>query len=524
MDEISRIWPGWQIVKTLKECADGSTYMIGKKTAEKTEYAVAEVLYYPDDTSGMETLSTAGMYVPSIQNKYKEKLQEIENKIQKIKNLRARHVVPIEEYKVLENKNTFGWIIYIRMKMLKSLDEYIKARGGLSEEETAKLGMDICSALKGCEKNHIIHGDIKMANIYVTHYGSFQLGNFEILRQREGIVDIQALGSMLCEMRNNGLINANGELLEILKRASCGHWYTHAADMEKDLKEWKQKKMEEARQKAAVEKQEPSKPELPKTDPPKVEPKKTEPPKVNTQNTVPLKSSKKKGSGFWKILICLGIALVIGRQINVPKEKSAEEQWSKVYEKLMDTLSESEYDFSNLNCDSYNEFLLEQGFVFENEQSLYEKNIVPNSISEDGNQYRACTEEEVLKSGKAWKPEVCIDDYSQGASVLSFYWGPEESSKTYQKACPLIKNYNDFSGFCEEFGITEEMLENLEDSGNGFYDYDGESVYVSYDKPNDEYNYRWISLNNVDSGENAFIIISFSYFEEGNFSMSIYCD
>src|SRR5699024_1224641 len=92
--------------------------------------------------------------------------------------------VGIEEFEVRERMDGIGWEAYIRMELLKNLNEY-RAGRTLSREEIVRLGKDICQALICCEKNQIIHRDIKPSNIFVDFYGQFKLGDFGISRQME---------------------------------------------------------------------------------------------------------------------------------------------------------------------------------------------------------------------------------------------------------------------------------------------------------------------------------------------------
>jgi serine/threonine-protein kinase len=75
-------------------------------------------------------------------------------------------------------------IYFIVMELLegKTLKEYIKEKGKLSDIETMKIGACIASALEHAHENHIIHRDIKPQNIIITADGKVKVADFGIAK------------------------------------------------------------------------------------------------------------------------------------------------------------------------------------------------------------------------------------------------------------------------------------------------------------------------------------------------------
>ena len=98
----------------------------------------------------------------------------------------CQHIMPLldyYEYPVDREKN--HWLFFFVMPRLTVLTEHVKSKG-VSEKLIADVTRDVCVALAYCEKNRILHRDIKHSNIYVR-YGennepSFILGDFGVAR------------------------------------------------------------------------------------------------------------------------------------------------------------------------------------------------------------------------------------------------------------------------------------------------------------------------------------------------------
>ena len=96
------------------------------------------------------------------------------------------HIMPLlDYYEYPVNKEENQYLFFFVMPKLTVLTEHIKSKG-VSEKLIVDITRDICEALSFCEKNRILHRDIKHSNIYVR-YGvnndpEFVLGDFGIAR------------------------------------------------------------------------------------------------------------------------------------------------------------------------------------------------------------------------------------------------------------------------------------------------------------------------------------------------------
>ena len=110
-------------------------------------------------------------------------VKEIETMV----NLKSPHIVHINEYKIVEQKDQFGWYILIKMDLLQNLKDAIKIHANdskeLAEARALKLCRDMCDALEVCFNRGYVHRDIKPENIFVSDKGEYYLGDFGLAKQ-----------------------------------------------------------------------------------------------------------------------------------------------------------------------------------------------------------------------------------------------------------------------------------------------------------------------------------------------------
>ena len=185
MDNINQIWPKWHTVELLGRGAFGDVYKAKREELGEVFYSAVKVIRIPREEQEIREMLNEGHTSQSIQDYYESIARGLMNEIKVMETLKsAANVVNIEEFEVREQEKGIGWEAYIRMELLKNLNEY-RAGRQLSVNETVKLGKDICQALICCEQNQIVHRDIKPSNIFVDAYGQYKLGDFGIARQLE---------------------------------------------------------------------------------------------------------------------------------------------------------------------------------------------------------------------------------------------------------------------------------------------------------------------------------------------------
>ena len=156
--------------------------------------AALKVISIPRDQEQLDKLN-AEHPSPSavsvlLDREYQYAVQEIQI-MRRLKGL--SNIVCFEDHKEYRRGDTFGWDILIRMERLIRLDGFLKNPGkygyARNLDMVLKIWTDLVTGLYYCEKNGILHLDIKPDNIFYTgpNKNLFKLGDFGVsIRSENG--------------------------------------------------------------------------------------------------------------------------------------------------------------------------------------------------------------------------------------------------------------------------------------------------------------------------------------------------
>lgn len=185
MDGISKVWPKWQAVEVLGEGGFGKVYKAKRDSFGESMYSAIKVVRIPNNKTEVDEMTTSGLSYNHIRDYYFKSVAGLVDEIKMMDKLKsAGHIVGIEDFEVVENENTIGWTIYIRMELLTNLSNHLKTTSNLVEE-VKKMAIHILNALEHCHELNIIHRDIKPANIFISKFGEYKLGDFGVSREVE---------------------------------------------------------------------------------------------------------------------------------------------------------------------------------------------------------------------------------------------------------------------------------------------------------------------------------------------------
>lgn len=227
-DLVKRIWQSWNI----ESCVGTGSYGKVYKAVRYDTGAVSaiKVIRIPDKPEIIDTIireygsnEAAKEYCKSVAMGFVDEIKLLE----KLKG--HPNICGIEDYAIFVNDDGISWSVIIRMELL---NPFKPKDFNATEENITKLARDILSALQACDKEQIIHRDVKPGNILVSNYGSYKLCDFGIAKNMENAqnnmsinkgtpyyiapevtssnnysssVDVYSLGIMLYQLANNNL-------------------------------------------------------------------------------------------------------------------------------------------------------------------------------------------------------------------------------------------------------------------------------------------------------------------------------
>lgn len=184
-EELDKVWRGWTIKEALGEGAFGKVYAIERNEFGNVYRAALKVLEVPQSQSEVKSIRTESMDESSVTNYFYGMVENVVAEFTLMSKLQGNsNIVSYQDHAVVEKQDEFGWIIFIRMELLKSLNDILQSEI-LQGRDFLKIGMDICKALEVCSQYNIIHRDIKPDNIFRSDTGEYKLGDFGIARQLE---------------------------------------------------------------------------------------------------------------------------------------------------------------------------------------------------------------------------------------------------------------------------------------------------------------------------------------------------
>ena len=183
ISELEKKFPGWKIGNKIGEGSGGKTaaYQIARENFGFTENDVLKIVILLEENISLDRMNEISRRNYEIERD--ELRRKAEEEVKLMYSLKmCKNIVGYQDFKFLEifDADYVALVLAIRMFAYQDLNFIAKTKG-LSQLDIIKMGIDICSALEVCEKNGIIHRDIKPGNIFCDD-DQYLLADFGISR------------------------------------------------------------------------------------------------------------------------------------------------------------------------------------------------------------------------------------------------------------------------------------------------------------------------------------------------------
>jgi len=176
----------WYITKELGSGAYGTVFEVERKDYGNMKAAM-KVITIPSSPSELKSFRSENYDLDeqSVTSYFYGFVEEFVKEFQLMAELKGHsNIVSYEDHDIVKHSDGIGWDIFIRMELLKSMNDHY-ADNPPTVDEVVKLGIHICKALEVCKESNIIHRDIKPSNIFVSRTGEYKLGDFGVARTLE---------------------------------------------------------------------------------------------------------------------------------------------------------------------------------------------------------------------------------------------------------------------------------------------------------------------------------------------------
>ena len=176
------VFGSWHIKEKIGQGAAGEVLLIEREDLGTVYRSALKCITIPQSEDDILSIRSGGMSDCDIQAYYRSVMERINEELANQAKLKGNsNVVSYEDHMIIPHDDGMGWDILIRMELLEPLLKYCEKKP-LDERSVIRLGIDMCKALELCERNGIVHRDMKPENIFVSPYGDFKLGDFGISR------------------------------------------------------------------------------------------------------------------------------------------------------------------------------------------------------------------------------------------------------------------------------------------------------------------------------------------------------
>ena len=178
---IESVWPDLQISAEIGQGLGSRVYRAELRQGGAEKQSAVKAIFIPDEYESPDTLLAQKYSDDEIEEYLEARAQSSMQEIRYMQLLSdCGHIVRIEDHRLLHPEK-LQYVVLLRMELLTPLIR--RAADGVSSDEAAQIGIELCDALTYCHERKIVHRDIKPSNIFVDKDGVYKLGDFSVSKE-----------------------------------------------------------------------------------------------------------------------------------------------------------------------------------------------------------------------------------------------------------------------------------------------------------------------------------------------------
>lgn len=180
-DVLKQVWPDWEIEGEAGMGAFGTVFRAVRRDIAGVSRAAVKVVAIPGSEEEAEAVRAQGCTEEEFYTYFEQIVRDYVSEIRLLNAVKGfTNIAAVDDYRIYHREGRPLWYILIRMELLNKVDYR-----SMDEEETIRLGTDLCTALEVCRKKNIVHRDVKPENILVNDIGDYKLADFGVARSLE---------------------------------------------------------------------------------------------------------------------------------------------------------------------------------------------------------------------------------------------------------------------------------------------------------------------------------------------------
>ncbi len=213
--DLSKVMNGWTQEGILGSGAFGTVYLA--RNTETGAFSAVKVIKTPPSQEAVDNALKLGIGRELLSTYFGKFKNDLSWELTMYKTVKSQHLETVEDIITVDAEGP-GWAGYIRKGIYTPMAVYFD-KAPATQEDAARLGVEIASALDALTQYTMVHGEVKPENVFVSDTGEFVLGDYGVRRCLEkagsGIFSAEEDGFEAPEVGQDRLYTARSDIYSL---------------------------------------------------------------------------------------------------------------------------------------------------------------------------------------------------------------------------------------------------------------------------------------------------------------------